>query len=350
METIDVSVVVPTFNRASSIDALLDDLQRQTGGVDFEVIVVDNGSHDDTAEVIARRGRDPRFRYVLETRRGASSARNAGIALARAPVVAFIDDDVRPRHDWVAAIVRAFVEHPEVDCIGGRVEPRWPKAPPPWLTDLHWPPLALQIDRGRRDYIDRDHASACLITANLACRAAVFRELGGFAPEFRRDEDREFNLRMWRAGKRGLYVDSVVAFAEIQPERLKKPYHRAWYHVTGASHARLRFRDSIDRHGRLTDAVGREARTLVGVPGFLYREFASHAARWIKKTTAADFDGAFFDECRLRYLASYIATRWRQWLAARSLIRTARGLSASTPCSIPAATDTGSTRARHRRG
>jgi hypothetical protein len=43
------------------------------------------------------------------------------------------------------------------------------------------PPLALQLGRGRSRYIDRDHASACLITANFACRATVFRELGGFA-------------------------------------------------------------------------------------------------------------------------------------------------------------------------
>ena len=155
------------------------------------------------------------------------------------------------------------------------------------------------------------HAAACLVTANFACRAAVFRELGGFARHFLRDEDREFNLRLWRAGKRGMYDDSVVAYAEVQRERLTKRYHRTWHHVTGTSHARLRYRDTIDRDGRLDDGVSVRARVWCGVPGFLYRELATHAASWIRRLLTRRPDAAFLDECRLRYLTSYIIARWR---------------------------------------
>lgn len=307
----DLSIVVPTFNRSESLDALIGDLREQAGDMAFEILVVDNRCTDATCRTVARHARrDPRVRYLCESRPGASCARNAGIAAACAPLIAFIDDDVRPRADWAASIVRAFAEHPEVDCIGGRVEPRWPQTPPRWLTPAHWPPLALQVERGTSRYLDRDHASACLITASFACRAEVFREIGGFAPEYRRDEDREFNLRMWRAGKRGMYVDSVVACAAIQPERLTRRYHRAWYHVTGASHARLRYRDIIDRDGRLDDAASARARLWCGVPAFLYREFAGHAAGWAEKMIAGRWLDAFADECRLRYLSSYFLTRW----------------------------------------
>ena len=313
----EISVIVPTLKRAASVDALLRDLARQRGDVLFEVLVVDNGSQDDTARVVRRHAaRDARIRYVLETRPGASCARNAGIARAAAPIVAFIDDDVRPRHDWVASIAAAFAAHPDIDCIGGRVEPRWPCAPPRWLTRALWAPLALQVERAGSRVIDRDHASACLITANFACRAGVFQDVGGFAPEYRRDEDRELNLRMWRAGKRGLYIDSVVAFAEIQRERLTKPYHRAWYRVTGASHARLHYRDSIDRDGRIDDGLAARGRIFMGVPGFLYRDIAVHAAQWIARVVRDGWNSAFYEECRLQYLASYVATRWRERLAA----------------------------------
>jgi glycosyltransferase involved in cell wall biosynthesis len=308
----DISVIVPTFNRSASLDALLQDLRGQSTSVQFEVLVVDNGSRDATREVVARHvACDRRIRYLHEHRAGASNARNAGIAAATAPTLAFIDDDVRPRHDWVASIARAFGDHPEVDCLGGRVEPRWPGTPPRWLTQAHWPPLALQIARGASKYIDREHAAACLITANFCCRAAVFRELGGFAPDFRRDEDRELNLRMWRAGKRGMFVDSVVAFAEIQPDRLTKRYHRAWYHVTGASHSRLRYLDIIDREGRLNEAMAVRGRVWLGIPTFLYREFAGYVAKWVRKALLARWDDTFFEECRLRYLSSYFITRWR---------------------------------------
>lgn len=320
MTGVDVSVIVPTFNRAASLDALLADLRAQSGDARFEVLVADNGSADSTRDVVERHaGDDHRIRYLFEPTPGASCARNAGIAAASAPILAFIDDDVRPRPDWVCSIVRAFAAHPEVDCIGGRVEPRWPTPPPRWLTPAHWPPLALQIDRGRSQYIDRDHASACLITANFACRAEVFAELGGFAADFRRDEDREFNLRMWRAGKRGLYVDAVAGCADVQPERLTKRYHRAWYAVTGASHARLGYRDSIDAEGRLDTAATLRYRTIGGVPRFLYRELVEHAGRLLAHLVTGRWSAAFYDECRLRYLGSYIRVRWRD-----SRIATAR--------------------------
>lgn len=313
-DRVDVSVIVPTCNRSSRLATLLDDLSHQRTGCTFEVLVVDNASVDDTGRVVERwRAQDRRIHYLLEPRRGASRARNAGIAAATAPILAFIDDDVRPTPDWIASLHRAFELHPDLDCLGGRIEPRWPVPPPSWLTSAHWGPLALQMGRGASSLVDRLHAAACLVTANFACRADVFRELGGFAPEYLRDEDREFNLRMWRAGKRGMYVDWVVTFTEIQRERLEKRYHRAWHRVTGASHARMRYRDTITRDGVLDDAMTSGGWAFGGVPGFLLREWMTHAREWVRKMRTRQFDLAFFDECRLRYLSSYMATRWRAW-------------------------------------
>jgi glycosyltransferase involved in cell wall biosynthesis len=306
MRNVDVSVVVPSFNRAGSLDALLHDLVAQEApGLTYEVIAVDNASTDTTPSVVREWSRQsPAVRYVFEPRPGASHARNAGIAASAAPIVAFIDDDVRPRDDWVASIARAFAAHPEVDCVGGRVEPRWPRQPPRWLTPRHFGPLALQMGRGTSAYIDADHASACLVTANFACRTQVFEDVGGFSGAFMRDEDREFNLRLWRAGKRGIYDDSVVTYAEVQPERLEKPYHRQWYAVTGASHARLHFRAIIDQDGRLRDE-GPGPRCWLGSPRFLYREFLGHAASWISAACRGQEEARFFHECRMRYLLHY---------------------------------------------
>jgi glucosyl-dolichyl phosphate glucuronosyltransferase len=240
-------------------------------GRTFEVLVVDNGSADDTVRVVdAWNARDPRIHYLLEPRPGASSARNAGIAAATAPILAFIDDDVRPARDWIASVCRAFERHRDLDCVGGRIEAHWPARPPAWLTSAHWGPLALQTGRGASSLVDRQHASACLVTANFACRAAVFCELGGFSPEYLRDEDREFNLRMWRAGKHGMYVDSIVTSTEVQRERLEKRYHRAWHHVTGVSHARMRYQDIVTRDGVLDDAMTSGGRLVGGVPLFCF--------------------------------------------------------------------------------
>ncbi|HWF87170.1 MAG TPA: glycosyltransferase family 2 protein [Vicinamibacterales bacterium] len=323
----DVAVIVPTFNRAASLMCLLDSLcQQRADDLCYEVLIVDNGSVDRTCELVAEYGRQfPFVRCLREARPGASSARNRGIVSANARILAFIDDDVRAAPDWIAEIVRTFEQHPEIDCLGGRVEPLWPRTPPPWLTPLHWGPLALQMGRGTSPYIDAEHASACLVTANFACRAEVFQEVGLFSPEFLRDEDRELNMRMWAAGKRGKYEDAVVAFAEVQPERLEKSYHRRWHAVTGGSHARLRYREAIDRDGRLRVPADIPGRSFLGSPAFLYRELLYHTRQWLLRVVRGRRDDAFIHECRIRYLVSYLTTRWRTIRGERAASRQTAG-------------------------
>jgi glycosyltransferase involved in cell wall biosynthesis len=308
----EVTIIVPTYNRSASLGRLLTSLRMQRRGtVAHEVVVVDNGSTDDTPAVVAMfAGQSTPVRYLRETRRGAASARNAGIRVATGRILAFVDDDLRVAPNWVSSIVATFEKYPDIDCVGGRIEPSWPAPPPRWLTRQHWAPLALQVGRGTHPFIDRDHASSCLVTANFACRAEVFAHVGLFAPDFLRDEDREFNLRLWAAGKRGRYEDSIVAYADVQPERLTKRYHRAWHAVTGDSHGRLRFREVIDRDGRLLPKPP-DVPSYFGSPRYLYRELLTHAWRWVDASVRFRESDAFFHECRVRYLLAYMGRRHR---------------------------------------
>ena len=72
-------------------------------------------------------------RYAFEPCQGLSVARNHGVSVARADLIAFTDDDVRVSPTWVQSIVRAFGDNPDVDMVGGKVEPAWEEPPPPWL-------------------------------------------------------------------------------------------------------------------------------------------------------------------------------------------------------------------------
>ena len=241
-DRVDVSVIVPTCNRSSRLATLLDDLSHQRTGCAFEVLVVDNASVDDTGRVVERwRAQDRRIHYLLEPRRGASRRATPASPPQPRRFSRSSTTTCGRRQTGLRRCIVAFELHPDLDCLGGRIEPRWPVPPPSWLTSAHWGPLALQMGRGASSLVNRLHVAACLVTANFALPRGRVPRARGFAPEYLRDEDREFNLRMWRAGKRGMYVDRVVTFTEIQRERLEKRYHRAWHRVTGASHARMRY-------------------------------------------------------------------------------------------------------------
>ncbi|MFE9451620.1 glycosyltransferase [Streptomyces sp. NPDC006739] len=109
-----ISVVVPTFDRAALLRGCLDSFARQTLGHDaYEVIVVDDGSTDDTALVCA--GADHTFplRYYRTVHAGTSAAKNLGLFLARAPIVLFFDDDDVAAPDLLAEHLAGHREHPE---------------------------------------------------------------------------------------------------------------------------------------------------------------------------------------------------------------------------------------------
>lgn len=300
-----------TYNRGrlleGAIASVLD--QRDPGTPPFELIVVDNNSTDGTRGVVEQfMRRDARVRYEFEPRQGLSHARNAGIAAARAALLAFTDDDVRAEPDWVAAVVRAFDEHPDAAAVGGRVLPVWPAPPPGWLTRDHWAPLAL-VDHGPASMTIDSERPVCLIGANLAVRRALFEEIGGFETGFQRVkdgigslEDHEFMLRLLAAGRRALYDPRIVIHAEIQPNRLDRSYHRRWHAGHGHFHALLRS-EHMERTRR---------GTVFGVPAHLFRQAIGDAAGWVKAAAARDAARAFHHEVRLRFFVGFFRTRSRE--------------------------------------
>jgi O-antigen biosynthesis protein len=181
-----VSVVVCAHNGAGTLRWCLDGL-RELDYPDYEVIVVDDGSADSTAEIARECG----FPAISTPSLGLSSARNTGLEAASGEIVAYLDCDARPDRDWLRYLAAAFRASDHAG-IGG------PNVPPPdgWVADCvanapGGPIHVLLSDR------EAEHIPGC----NMAFRRQRLIEVGGFDPRFRAAGD-DVDI-CWRLQDRG---------------------------------------------------------------------------------------------------------------------------------------------------
>ena len=213
-----VSVIVPTYNRASSLPRAIDSALEQTIG-DLEVVVVDDGSTDHTASVLADYD-DPRVRPVVHaTNRGANVARNTGIDHARGEYVAFLDSD----DEWH----REKLER-QLEALEGRADD-WIGAYCDATFDLSGTSGRLRSAAAtvlaRADEKQTTEGGDELIAEILAddvqpgagstllVRTDVARAVGGFDEELDRFQDPEFCVRILQEGKLA-HVDEPLVIRE----------------------------------------------------------------------------------------------------------------------------------------
>lgn len=193
------SVIIPVLNEAETIGTQLDALARQDAAVDGEVIVVDNGSTDDTVRVCRAYSSLP-IRVVVCERPGTSAARNLGAATATADLLLFCDADDQVAPGWVRAMVAGLEHH---DAVGGAIENDLLNGDRPAYMPRH--PDHLPVVAG---FLPR------AISANLAVRRAVFEQIGGFVEDYTYgSDDTEFCWRLQLAGfSLGYAPDAVVHY------------------------------------------------------------------------------------------------------------------------------------------
>jgi GT2 family glycosyltransferase len=201
------SVIVPTFQRADSLERCLDALGAQTFERDrFEVIVVDDGSAVPPRAAVARAAREGALevRLIEKPNAGPAAARNTGADAARGEYVVFTDDDCRPDPGWLRAIDAMAAREPGC-AIGGRVVNA--------LGDGLYSSASQLLIEFLYDYYNVDESGGrFFITSNLALPARSFRQMGGFDVSFplAAAEDRDLCDRWREAGFRMLYCDEAV--------------------------------------------------------------------------------------------------------------------------------------------
>jgi len=202
-----VSVISPAFNVERTVGDTVRSLLSQDYPADrLQIIVVDNASTDNTATILAPCAH--RITVIREPRRGRAQARNAGLRIARNPVVAFIDADCTAAPDWLSHLVPRL-EDPSVGVAGGKILAARPcnaiEEFGEWLHDH-----ARSIETFKPPYA---------ITPNWASRREVLEQLGGFDEQLRRTEDADLSYRMLEAGYRIVYEERAVVYQRNKSTR-----------------------------------------------------------------------------------------------------------------------------------
>ena len=194
-----VSVIVPSYNRARFIGDAIASIRAQ-GDADVEIVVIDDGSTDDT-ELVAQAQRPPVV-YRSFGHLGVSAARNRGLAAARGDLVAFLDsDDVWPPGSLAAR--RAYLDlHADVDLVYGRT----------MIRELG--------GQRRRGSGEEERSTAAPLLGSLLCRRSVFERVGGFDESLAHAEDVEWLARVQAANVSMRAIDTVALEYRIHGQNM----------------------------------------------------------------------------------------------------------------------------------
>lgn len=305
-----VSVVICTWNRSRLLRQTLQEmvLLRIPDGVIWEILVVDNGSSDDTARVVASFADRLPVRWLFEPRAGKSYAANTALAEVRGDLLIWTDDDVLVSPDWVAQYVRATRELPEVSFFAGAITPWFEAEPPPWIRrymkELSGVYVIADYGAEPRPLVPTDG----VFGANMAFRTEVARafpldpRFGRIRGELPGGDDTDLVVRVIAAGHVGYWLPEARVQHFVPNERMTAAYVWRWYRGSGHTFVR--------RHGlaECPELWGVPRWVVAGYTKALMRSCLHHPLRnraWIDAfRDAARFRG-IIEEARALRRASF---------------------------------------------
>lgn len=183
-----LSIIIPTRNRAKYLVNALESITKQTYSKDeFEILVIDNCSTDNTKEIVQSfQSKSENLDYFFEPTLGLHAGRHRGLRESNADILVYGDDDIEAFPTWLEGIAESF-EDPDVVLVGGNNLPKYESSPPAWVDDLWsytlWGKANIAfslLDFGERiKEISPYYVWGC----NFAIRKSILLEVGGFHPD-----------------------------------------------------------------------------------------------------------------------------------------------------------------------
>ena len=233
-----VSIILVTRNRAAHLKQTLEAISKLSvpPGFQVELVVVDNASTDETAQIVSSVEMGAiTLTYLYEAKPGKLTACNSALAVAKGDILVWTDDDVVPPQDWIASLCLPILRG-EAAGVVGKVKTA-PHLERDWMTPVHYGRLS--DTRFMEDY-------ACLIGANMAFHRDVLQKVPEFDPELGPGklgfmDDTLFSFRLWAAGYKTVVLPQVTVEHHFDPDRLLR---KSWLRngeSSGRSHAYVHY-------------------------------------------------------------------------------------------------------------
>lgn len=291
--TLDVTVLVATRNRARRLAAMLAHLARQrVDGFTWEIIIVDNGSSDDTEQVLAYAAPRLPLTVMREPVPGKNRALNRALPHASGRLLVFTDDDVEQDTSWLFELVAAARRWPACAIVGGVVLPAFPEGAPEWMTAHPFARHAFarfQLDAEESQLPPEEipFGGNLAVQARALAHMRFDERIGPQGRHYASGSEAGLLLRLVSRGERAVYAPRAIVRHMIEPHQLRFRWLFGRAFRLGRGQARL-----LPDRGEVR---------LLGVPRYLWRQFAEASARWVVSIpmgAAAHFD-AGVEWCRV---------------------------------------------------
>lgn len=267
-----ISVIIPTINRGERIRKTIHCLTKEQNFErdDYEVLVVDGGSSDDTQSVVKsliQNLSDYNVKLIVEPEPGVMPARHRGVQESRGEIISFVEDDARAGSDYLKGVWESFRD-PEVHLAGGPCLPDFQAEPPRWLKHF-WRPVGSGRALGSLSFLDlgdsvQETDPENIWALNFCLRRTTFDLLKGFNPDllpkflmrYQGDGETGLSIKIRKAGYKTVYHPDVKIYHETPANRMDEQHfrNRAYFQGVCDSYTNIREnRAPDDPSGKLTD-------------------------------------------------------------------------------------------------
>lgn len=236
-ELYKISLVICTYNRSRYLPGSLESINLQTMDKNlFEVVVIDNASTDDTKEIIHNYiSKNPSIHitYYFEQNKGLSFARNRGIAEARSPLIAYVDDDVILTPDYLKELLSFFDKNPEAAGAGGKVIPKYESGSEPAWMNKYLAGFVGNVNHGTEIKLftpSMKYPAGC----NMIYKKNILLKAGGFNNDLKfRSDDKYIFYKVHEISDQIYYLPDAWLYHYIDSYRLDMKNFKTLFLKTG---------------------------------------------------------------------------------------------------------------------